>query len=194
MKSLLSNGSLPTILFGFLFPSLLQLGRASLRDAWGNSALDQSCDTNPNLINSDPSSVFCPHRYKTKVYILQYIETLVNPCGTLHLGLSFPITTTRGLYCSGSLFCSPHCLCHAWMPDYCEFPFTEVADGLCCVLTTPCLAQNTPAPTAQPSPCTSPGSPVTLRQKTFDWKRVSRCVRGCMHVHVPVCVLLINTY
>nr|XP_034372446.1 src-like-adapter isoform X4 [Arvicanthis niloticus] len=54
----------------------------------------------------------------------------------------------------------------------------EVADGLCCVLTTPCLAQNTPAPTAHPSPCTSPGSPVTLRQKTFDWKRVSRLQEG----------------
>lgn len=33
MKSLLSNGSLPTILFCLLLPSLLQLGRASLRDA-----------------------------------------------------------------------------------------------------------------------------------------------------------------
>nr|XP_034372444.1 src-like-adapter isoform X2 [Arvicanthis niloticus] len=56
--------------------------------------------------------------------------------------------------------------------------YSEVADGLCCVLTTPCLAQNTPAPTAHPSPCTSPGSPVTLRQKTFDWKRVSRLQEG----------------
>lgn len=56
--------------------------------------------------------------------------------------------------------------------------YSEVADGLCCVLTTPCLAQNTPAPTAQPSPCTSPGSPVTLRQKTFDWKRVSSLQEG----------------
>ncbi|XP_051015536.1 src-like-adapter isoform X2 [Acomys russatus] len=51
--------------------------------------------------------------------------------------------------------------------------YSEVADGLCCVLTTPCLAQNTPAPTAHPSPSTL-GSPVTLRQKTFDWKRASR--------------------
>ncbi|XP_029416187.1 src-like-adapter [Nannospalax galili] len=52
--------------------------------------------------------------------------------------------------------------------------YSEVADGLCCVLTTPCLAQNTAATVARPSPCTTPGSPVTLRQKNFDWKRVSR--------------------
>ncbi|KAM5280735.1 LOW QUALITY PROTEIN: src-like-adapter [Ctenodactylus gundi] len=47
--------------------------------------------------------------------------------------------------------------------------YSEVADGLCCVLTTPCLAQSTPTPVARPS-----SSPVTLRQKTFNWKRVSR--------------------
>ncbi|XP_006980377.2 src-like-adapter isoform X1 [Peromyscus maniculatus bairdii] len=52
--------------------------------------------------------------------------------------------------------------------------YSEVADGLCCVLTTPCLAQNTPASAAHLSPCTTAGSPVTLRQKTFDWKRASR--------------------
>ncbi|XP_050001263.1 src-like-adapter isoform X1 [Alexandromys fortis] len=52
--------------------------------------------------------------------------------------------------------------------------YSEVADGLCCVLTTPCLAQNTPASTAGSSPSTTSGSPVTLRQKTFDWKRASR--------------------
>ncbi|XP_069847544.1 src-like-adapter isoform X3 [Dipodomys merriami] len=45
----------------------------------------------------------------------------------------------------------------------------EVADGLCCVLTTPCLMQNTPTPAAS-----APGSPVTLRQKTFNWKRTPR--------------------
>ncbi|KAM6171256.1 src-like-adapter isoform 2-T2 [Erethizon dorsatum] len=45
----------------------------------------------------------------------------------------------------------------------------EVADGLCCVLTTPCLAQSTPSSAAR-----APSSPVTLRQKTFDWKRASR--------------------
>ncbi|XP_062936157.1 src-like-adapter isoform X2 [Cynocephalus volans] len=44
----------------------------------------------------------------------------------------------------------------------------EVADGLCCVLTTPCLMQSTAAPVARAS-----SSPVTLRQKTLDWKRVS---------------------
>ncbi|KAF6323704.1 Src like adaptor [Rhinolophus ferrumequinum] len=45
----------------------------------------------------------------------------------------------------------------------------EVADGLCCVLTTPCLTQSTAAPAVRAS-----DSPVTLRQKTFDWKRMSR--------------------
>ncbi|XP_006830779.1 PREDICTED: src-like-adapter isoform X2 [Chrysochloris asiatica] len=49
----------------------------------------------------------------------------------------------------------------------------EVADGLCCVLTTPCLAQSTVTPTAR-----APSSPVTLRQKTFDWKKVSRLQDG----------------
>uniref|UniRef100_A0A673V928 Src like adaptor n=1 Tax=Suricata suricatta TaxID=37032 RepID=A0A673V928_SURSU len=45
----------------------------------------------------------------------------------------------------------------------------EVADGLCCVLTTPCLAQSTATPAVR-----APDSPVTLRQKVFDWKRVPR--------------------
>uniref|UniRef100_A0A2K6EPI2 Src like adaptor n=1 Tax=Propithecus coquereli TaxID=379532 RepID=A0A2K6EPI2_PROCO len=44
----------------------------------------------------------------------------------------------------------------------------EVADGLCCVLTTPCLTQSTAAPAVRAS-----SSPVTLRQKPVDWKRVS---------------------
>ncbi|XP_012662477.1 src-like-adapter isoform X1 [Otolemur garnettii] len=47
--------------------------------------------------------------------------------------------------------------------------YSEVADGLCCVLTTPCLTQSTAAPAVMAS-----NSPVTLRQKTVDWKRVSR--------------------
>ncbi|XP_037357488.1 src-like-adapter isoform X2 [Talpa occidentalis] len=47
--------------------------------------------------------------------------------------------------------------------------YSEVADGLCCVLTTPCLTQSTTNPAAR-----VPDSPVTMRQKTFDWKRVSR--------------------
>ncbi|XP_048948720.1 src-like-adapter isoform X4 [Canis lupus baileyi] len=47
--------------------------------------------------------------------------------------------------------------------------YSEVADGLCCVLTTPCLTQSTAAPALR-----APDSPVTLRQKTFDWKRVPR--------------------
>ncbi|XP_021072135.1 src-like-adapter isoform X1 [Mus pahari] len=64
--------------------------------------------------------------------------------------------------------------------------YSEVADGLCCVLTTPCLAQNTPAPTSHPSPCTSPASPVTLRQKTFDWKRVSSLQEGSEGAENPL--------
>ncbi|XP_042555888.1 src-like-adapter isoform X1 [Dipodomys spectabilis] len=47
--------------------------------------------------------------------------------------------------------------------------YSEVADGLCCVLTTPCLMQTTPTPAAS-----APSSPVTLRQKTFNWKRTPR--------------------
>ncbi|XP_077023845.1 src-like-adapter isoform X2 [Tamandua tetradactyla] len=47
--------------------------------------------------------------------------------------------------------------------------YSEVADGLCCVLTTPCLMQGPAAPAAQ-----APSSPVTLRQKSFDWRRVPR--------------------
>lgn len=47
--------------------------------------------------------------------------------------------------------------------------YSEVADGLCCVLTTPCLTQSTAAPAVRAS-----NSPVTLRQKTVDWRRMSR--------------------
>ncbi|KAF3822777.1 src-like-adapter isoform X1 [Mirounga angustirostris] len=47
--------------------------------------------------------------------------------------------------------------------------YSEVADGLCCVLTTPCLTQSTATPAVR-----APDSPVTLRQKNFDWKRVPR--------------------
>uniref|UniRef100_G1M2J3 Src like adaptor n=1 Tax=Ailuropoda melanoleuca TaxID=9646 RepID=G1M2J3_AILME len=47
--------------------------------------------------------------------------------------------------------------------------YSEVADGLCCVLTTPCLTQSSATPAVR-----APDSPVTLRQKTFDWKRVPR--------------------
>lgn len=47
--------------------------------------------------------------------------------------------------------------------------YSEVADGLCCVLTTPCLTQSTAPPAAR-----APDSPVSLRQKTFDWRRMSR--------------------
>ncbi|XP_004373072.1 src-like-adapter isoform X1 [Trichechus manatus latirostris] len=47
--------------------------------------------------------------------------------------------------------------------------YSEVADGLCCVLTTPCLTQSIATPAVQ-----APSSPVTLRQKTFNWKKASR--------------------
>ncbi|XP_011369407.1 src-like-adapter [Pteropus vampyrus] len=47
--------------------------------------------------------------------------------------------------------------------------YSEVADGLCCVLTTPCLTQSTATPAVR-----APDSPVALRQKTFDWRRMSR--------------------
>lgn len=48
--------------------------------------------------------------------------------------------------------------------------YSEVADGLCCVLTTPCLTQSTAtAPAVR-----APESPVTLRQKTLDWRKMSR--------------------
>ncbi|XP_065758933.1 src-like-adapter isoform X2 [Muntiacus reevesi] len=47
--------------------------------------------------------------------------------------------------------------------------YSEVADGLCCVLTTPCLTQTAAAPAMRAS-----DSPVTLRQKNFDWRRAVR--------------------
>ncbi|XP_004467638.1 src-like-adapter isoform X2 [Dasypus novemcinctus] len=54
--------------------------------------------------------------------------------------------------------------------------YSEVADGLCCVLTTPCLTQSTTAPATEAA---SP--PVTLRQKSFDWKRVPRLQEDTEH-------------
>ncbi|XP_004697441.3 src-like-adapter [Echinops telfairi] len=61
--------------------------------------------------------------------------------------------------------------------------YSEVADGLCCVLTTPCLTQSTtvPAPAAR-----APSSTVTLRQKTFDWKRVSSLQEGPRGAESPL--------
>lgn len=71
----------------------------------------------------------------------------------------------------------------------CLLPSSEVADGLCCVLTTPCLTQSTAVPAVR-----APDSPVTLRPKTFDWKKISRwgvCMCVCVpHEHMspkPVC-------
>ncbi|XP_007661860.1 src-like-adapter [Ornithorhynchus anatinus] len=45
--------------------------------------------------------------------------------------------------------------------------YSEVADGLCCVLTTPCLTQCT-----SPNGVKSQGSPVVMRQKHFNWRSV----------------------
>uniref|UniRef100_A0A6I8PT82 Src-like-adapter n=1 Tax=Ornithorhynchus anatinus TaxID=9258 RepID=A0A6I8PT82_ORNAN len=47
--------------------------------------------------------------------------------------------------------------------------YSEVADGLCCVLTTPCLTQCT-----SPNGVKSQGSPVVMRQKHFNWRSVQR--------------------
>lgn len=50
-----------------------------------------------------------------------------------------------------------------------SFPCSEVADGLCCVLTTPCLTQ-----------CTNINSktdqvpPVVMRNKNFNWRNIHR--------------------
>ncbi|XP_006879336.1 PREDICTED: src-like-adapter isoform X2 [Elephantulus edwardii] len=57
----------------------------------------------------------------------------------------------------------------------------EVADGLCCVLTTPCLTQNTATLVVRP-----PSTPVTLRPKTFDWKRASRLDDGAQGAGSPL--------
>lgn len=73
---------------------------------------------------------------------------------------------------------SPHWPGHLRATDRFSAFSSEVADGLCCVLTTPCLTQTAAAPATRAS-----DSPVTLRQKTFDWRRAIRCVCVC------VCVL-----
>ncbi|XP_044784794.1 src-like-adapter isoform X5 [Bubalus bubalis] len=60
----------------------------------------------------------------------------------------------------------------------------EVADGLCCVLTTPCLTQTAAAPAVRAS-----DSPITLRQKTFDWRRaISRQQEDSEGAESPVAV------
>lgn len=65
---------------------------------------------------------------------------------------------------------APACAgCRVCVTDPLSAPFSEVADGLCCVLTTPCLTQSTAAPAVRASE-----SPVTMRQKTPDWRKMSR--------------------
>ncbi|XP_010733077.1 src like adaptor 1a [Larimichthys crocea] len=46
--------------------------------------------------------------------------------------------------------------------------YSDFADGLCCVLTAPCLSGMTPTPAA-----TSEAPPVVMR-RNFDWKKVER--------------------
>ncbi|KAF7237852.1 Src-like-adapter [Varanus komodoensis] len=47
--------------------------------------------------------------------------------------------------------------------------YSEVADGLCCILTTPCLTQHTIS-----SDTTDLEPPVVMRNKTFTWKDKQR--------------------
>ncbi|KFW77004.1 Src-like-adapter, partial [Manacus vitellinus] len=47
--------------------------------------------------------------------------------------------------------------------------YSEVADGLCCVLTTPCLTQCTNNNTM-----TNPVPPVVMRNKNFNWRNIHR--------------------
>ncbi|KAF7658931.1 hypothetical protein LDENG_00005770 [Lucifuga dentata] len=46
--------------------------------------------------------------------------------------------------------------------------YSDFADGLCCMLTTPCLSDVTPSSNAAPE------TPPVLRQHNFDWKKVDR--------------------
>lgn len=50
-----------------------------------------------------------------------------------------------------------------------SLPCSEVADGLCCVLTTPCLTQCTNNNTV-----TNPVPPVVMRNKNFNWRNIHR--------------------
>ncbi|XP_026205808.1 src like adaptor 1a [Anabas testudineus] len=46
--------------------------------------------------------------------------------------------------------------------------YSDSADGLCCVLTTPCLSGTTPQSDA------NPGAPPVVMRRNFDWKKVDR--------------------
>lgn len=50
-----------------------------------------------------------------------------------------------------------------------SFSCSEVADGLCCVLTTPCLTQCTNNNTVM-----NPVPPVVMRNKNFNWRNIHR--------------------
>lgn len=53
----------------------------------------------------------------------------------------------------------------------CSFLPAEVADGLCCILTTPCLTQHTSNHEVR-----SPEAPVVMRSKNFTWRDKQRYV------------------
>ncbi|KAM7384122.1 hypothetical protein PAMA_011460 [Pampus argenteus] len=46
--------------------------------------------------------------------------------------------------------------------------YSDSADGLCCVLTSPCLSGTTPPPDA------NPGAPPVVMRRNFDWKKIDR--------------------
>ncbi|CAK6949548.1 src like adaptor 1a [Scomber scombrus] len=46
--------------------------------------------------------------------------------------------------------------------------YSDSADGLCCVLTSPCLSGITPAPDA------TPGPPPVVMRRNFDWNKIDR--------------------
>ncbi|KAM7373073.1 hypothetical protein PAMP_007954 [Pampus punctatissimus] len=46
--------------------------------------------------------------------------------------------------------------------------YSDSADGLCCVLTSPCLSGTTPPPD------TTPGAPPVVMRRNFDWKKIDR--------------------
>nr|XP_034981816.1 src-like-adapter [Zootoca vivipara] len=52
--------------------------------------------------------------------------------------------------------------------------YSEVADGLCCLLTTPCLAQHTSSNGIRNQEPRNEETPVVMRSKTFSWKDKQR--------------------
>ncbi|CAI5778983.1 srcsrc-like-adapter [Podarcis lilfordi] len=52
--------------------------------------------------------------------------------------------------------------------------YSEVADGLCCILTTPCLTQHTSSNEVRNQEPRNQETPVVMRSKTFSWKDTQR--------------------